>query len=292
VTARMAPAGVPVTARWRWLWPGVVGGLVLLPSPVLADDATCIAASEDGLTLRQHGKLHQSLERLAVCADASCPDEVKAECARRIDDVRAAIPTLILAAKDGAGNDLYGVKVSMDGAPIAATLDGHPLSIDPGEHLFVFEEPGQAPVERKLVLREGEHDRHEQVVIGPPPPPVALPVLPPPRPTWWTTQRTVAVVSAGVGLVGIGLGTAWGLYAISSQDQEKSHCSASACDNPAQAAVDYKTAHDDATASSVAFGAGAAFLAGAAVLWWTAPSMQVTPAVGSRGAGVAVGGSF
>ena len=52
--------------------------------------------------MRQHGKLHESLERLAACADASCPDEVKAECARRIDDVNAAMPTLILAAKDGA----------------------------------------------------------------------------------------------------------------------------------------------------------------------------------------------
>jgi hypothetical protein len=292
VTARRHATGSPRAGARMWLGPAVVCGLVLLPSPVFADDATCIAASEDGLTLRQHGKLHQSLERLAVCADASCPDEVKAECARRIDDVNAAMPTLILAAKDGAGNDLYGVKVSMDGASIAATLNGHPLSIDPGEHDFVFQEPGQAPVEKKLVLREGERDRRELVVIGPPPPPAALPVLPPPRPTRWTTQRTVAVVSAGVGLVGIGLGTSWGLYAISSQNREKSHCSASACDNPAQAAVDYKTAHDDATASTVAFGAGAAFLAAAAVLWFTAPSMQVMPTMGSQAGGVALGGRF
>ena len=274
------------------LWLGLACSVALFSSPAFADDTACIAASEGSLSLRQHGQLHEALKQLAVCSDASCPDEVKAECSRRIEDVKAAMPTLILAAKDGSGNDLYDVKVSMDGAPLATTLDGRPLSVDPGEHLFVFEEAGQAPVEKKLVLREGDHDRREGVVLGPPPPPI--PPTPPAssRPTWWTTQRILALVSGGVGLVGVGLGTSWGLYAISSQNQEKKNCSAASCNNGPQANVDYSSAKNNATASDVSFAAGAAFLAAGAVLWFTAPSVQIAPAVGSRSGGLVLGGSF
>jgi hypothetical protein len=275
------------------LWLGLACSLGLLSSPALADDAACIAASEGALTLRQHGQLHEALKQLAVCADTACPGEVKAECSRRIEEVTALMPTLILAAKDGSGNDLYDVKVSLDGAPLATALDGRPLSVDPGEHLFVFEQTGQAPVEKRLVLREGDHDRREAVVIGQPPPPVLPPPPPPAKPSWWTTQRTLAVIGGGLGLVGVGLGTSWGLYAISSQNLEKSNCSsASSCAKPAQAVVDYNSARDNATASDVSFIAGAAFLAAGAVLWFTAPSVSVTPAVGSHGGGLSLGGSF
>ena len=277
----------------RRLWLALACSLGLVSSRAFADDAACIAASEAALTLRQHGQLREALKQLAVCASTTCPGEVAAECSRRVEDVKAATPTLILAAKDGSGNDLYDVKVSMDGVPFATTLDGRPLSVDPGEHLFVFEEAGQAPVEKRLVLREGDHDRHEAVVVGPPPPPV--PNVPPPAqtPTWWTTQRILALVGGGLGLFGVGLGTSWGLYAISSQNQEKSNCSSAAsCSNPRQASVDYSSARNNATASDVSFGAGAAFLAAGAVLWFTAPSVQVAPAVGSRGGGLVLGGSF
>ena len=208
------------------------------------------------------------------------------------EEVNALPPTLILAAQDGSGNDLYDVKVSRDGASLATALDGRPLRVDPGEHVFVFEQAGQAPVEKRLVLREGDRDRHEGVVIGPPPPPVLPSTPPPPQPTWWTTQRVLAVIGGGLGLVGVGLGTSWGLYAISSQNQEKSNCSASSCNHQKQAVVDYNSARDNATASDVSFGVGAAFLAAGAVLWLTAPSVAVTPAVGSHGGGLSLGGSF
>ena len=79
---------------------------------------------------------------------------------------------------------------------------------------------------------------------------------------------------------------------MSAQSQEKSHCSTSSCSNPKQATEDYNTAKTDATASTVAFAAGGAFLAAGAVLWFTAPSVQVTPVVGSRSGGIVVGGGF
>jgi hypothetical protein len=287
----------------------------LIAWPARADEAGCITATEQALTLRQQGKLHDALKQLAVCAEASCSTEVKAECAQRIDAIDAAMPTLVLGARDGAGNDLYDVRVSMDGAPLANHLDGRPIAIDPGEHTFTFEltsevafrSAGAAPAEKKLVLREGEKDRRESVVIGaPPPPPAAAPLVTaplPPAPAHiaWSPQKTLAVVSGGLGVVGVGLGAWFGAFAASSQSKEKSNCSASACGNPAQAVEDYDTARKDAVASTIALAAGATLLAGGAVLWFTAPAvrspgdvagLRVTPAVDARSGRLVVGGEF
>jgi hypothetical protein len=272
-----------------------------------ADVGACIASSEQALSLRKQGKLHEALKQLALCADPGCPAEVSAECTQRIAALDAAMPTLILAATDGAGNDLFDVKVSMDGEPLTPKLDGRPLSIDPGEHTFHFEASGQPPLDKQLVVREGEKDRREAVVIGPVPH-LAPPAPQPSSPGWWTAHRTLAVIGAGLGVVGVGVGAAFGGYAISAQNRQKSDCGPSACPNFAQAQQDYTTAGQNATASTVAFVAGGAFLAAAAVLWFTQPASspsaavatgavtgpgwRIVPGVGDRAGGLLVGGAF
>jgi hypothetical protein len=270
-----------------------------------ADDARCVASSEQALSLRKNGKLRDALKDLAVCADAVCPAEVRDECAHRIDEVRAALPTLILAAKDGAGNDLYDVKVSVDGVPTATTLDGLPVVLDPGEHTFTFEGAGQPPVDRKLVLREGEKDRRETVLIGPPAPPRLADGQTPQAPpvSTWSSRKTLAVLSAGVGLTSVVLGSVWGAFAISSQSRESSDCSKKACPNPAQAQEDYSKATQNATASTVLFVVGGALIATGAVLWLTAPrepggsasasgSLRLAPTVGTNAGGLVLVGGF
>jgi hypothetical protein len=270
--------------------------------PAHADDAACIAASEQALTFRQQGKLHDALKELAACADASCPAEVSAECTRRIAEVNAAMPTLILAAEDGVGNDVYDVNVSMDGAPLATKLDGRPLSIDPGPHTFTFERAGQSPVDRKLVVREGDHDRRESLVLAPPQAtvpqvPQLPPVLAPPGvpSSGWSTRKTLAVVVGAVGVVGLGVGGTFGILALSNQMREKSDCSTSECLNPVPAKSEYTIATQDATAADVAFAVGAALVAAGAVIWFTAPAthapatngatLRLAPSMAGGGAG-------
>lgn len=264
-------------------WFGLV---TAVPSAALADDAACVAASESALALRKQGKLHEAIGQLAVCAGAACPDEVKADCTQRIEAVKGDMPTLILGAKDGAGNDVSNAKVTMDGAPLPGALDGQAIALDPGEHTFTFTLAGQPTVEKKLVLRQGERDRHENVVLGPaavaaPPPP------PPPPPSSWSTGKTLAIVSGAVGVVGVGLGVIFGAYASSSQSREKSDCSASLCTSYAQATEDYNTAKKDATGSTIAFTAGGVLMATGVVLWFTAPKKRAAPATRAGGVYVA-----
>lgn len=278
-----------------------LGALAAVAAPAAADDAACINAVEQALTLRKSGKLHDALKTLATCSDPACPDEVRTECTQRIDAVGAAMPTLVLAAKDGAGNDLFAVTVAMDGAPLATSLDGRPLSINPGEHVFRFETAGQPPVDKTLVVREGEKNRVETVILGPaaPPPPAPVAATAPPAAGTWNGRKTLAVVTGGVGVVGVGLGIAWAAFASSAQSQEQSNCNASSCPNRGQAVEDYNTAQKNATGATIGVVAGAALVGAGVVLWITAPpntpassaiGWRVAPSIVPSGGGLTLGG--
>ena len=111
-------------------------------------------------------------------------------------------------------------------------------------------------------------------------------------PSGWSTQKTIAVVVAGVGVVGLGVGGAFGLVASSQWSQAKSDCG-SGCSSTSGAQNERSSALGSATVSTVGFGVGGAALVTGAVLWFTAPSpVQVAPAVGDRSAGVVVVGRF
>lgn len=147
----------------------VVLGTAAAARPVLAADPTtadCLSASESSLSLRNQHKLRDARASLLICAAPSCPADVRAECARRVSEVNAAIPTIVFEAKDLVGNDLSAVKVSIDGQPLAERLEGAALSIDPGVHAFTFETAGQPTVQKQLVIREGEKDRRELIAFG------------------------------------------------------------------------------------------------------------------------------
>jgi hypothetical protein len=143
-----------------------------------ADPTTgdCLAASEKSLALRNEHKLRAARAQLLVCASANCPADIRKECARRVDDVNAAIPTVVFGAKDGVGNDLATVKVTMDGEVITGKLDGTAISLDPGAHTFTFEAAGQPPLTKQIVVREGEKERREMLQLG------KAPAAPPPGP--------------------------------------------------------------------------------------------------------------
>src|SRR5271165_2147015 len=71
--------------------------------PTLAD---CITANESSIALRRQHKLRAARAQLLVCSAASCPEEIRSECVRRVTDVNVAMPTIVFNAKDGSGNDL------------------------------------------------------------------------------------------------------------------------------------------------------------------------------------------
>lgn len=135
--------------------------------PAMADDKTeCIAASEKAQQLRDEHKLTKAREQLLVCVREACPGPVKRDCVEQLADLDKKMPSVVIRAKDKAGNDAVAVKVSSDGTPLTAALDGRAVPIDPGVHTFRFEMDGAEPIEQKVVVGEGEQNRTVMANFG------------------------------------------------------------------------------------------------------------------------------
>jgi hypothetical protein len=103
---------------------------------------------------------------LQQCSVSSCPDLVRDDCSKRLDELDRAQPTIVFSVTDATGKDLVAVKVSVDGNVLTDKVDGTALNVDPGAREFTFEVAGQPPAKRTFVIREGEKERAEKVILG------------------------------------------------------------------------------------------------------------------------------
>lgn len=286
----------------------LIGAAVSVAPPVMASDPAigdCLLAAEASLKLRGEHKLRLTRTQLLVCSSPSCPSEVRQECMKRIDEVNAAAPTIVLAVKNGAGKELATVKVTVDGQVIADHLDGSALSVDPGAHEFTFESAGMPPLTETIILHEGEKDRRETVLLGGgtgAPSPSAAPTqgdesepASTSHASSGSTQRTIGLVTGGVGVAGLAVGTVFGILASSSWSSAKKDCPGFAgCTS--QATDERSTAITDATVSTVGFIAGGVLAATGVVLYLTAPKSEATRVgrigIEARPGGLAIHGEF
>ncbi len=256
----------------------------------------CIDANETAQSLRKNEKLREAEQRLLVCVSASCPGPVRDDCGQRLTEVRAVTPTIVFVVKDDADQDLSDVHVTLDDQPLADKLDGTAIAIDPGQHRLVFESPGKAREERALVIREGEKDRHERIVLvaaqAPTTPVASVPESTPVQPSEappsdGKSQRIASLAVGGVGVAGVIVGGIFGIVSKSTWNKAKTECTAGGgslpdhCMGPSGPS-DSDSAHTQAAVSTVAFIAGGALVATGVVLYLTAPKagLTVSPTVG------------
>jgi hypothetical protein len=254
-----------------------------LRAALAADPTTgeCLAASEASLKAANEHHLLAERAQLLVCAASTCPTDIRKECLRRVDEVNTDIPTVVFSARDASGNEVTAVKVTMDGAVLAEQLEGTALPIDPGEHTFTFETAGQPPLTRRFLVVQAQKDRREALVFGEPV--GALPATAPEtsRKGGLGTQRVLAIVAGAVGVAGVGVGSAFGLIAISDKNDAQRQCP-NLCRT--QAGVDaWHKAGTMATISTIGFAAGGALVAGGLALWFTAPSTSTQVGLGPTG---------
>ena len=129
------------------------------------DKMQCIAADTEGQSLRLSGKLLKARRRFGVCAAKSCPDVVREDCLQRIAELEVAQPTVVFTATNGYGRPLVAVRVTVDGELLTDRLDGRPLPVDPGEHVFAFEALGRLAARMQLTLSEGDTKVRHAVVL-------------------------------------------------------------------------------------------------------------------------------
>jgi tetratricopeptide (TPR) repeat protein len=189
-----------------------------------------------------------------------------------------------------------GTILKRNGQPIKGFTEIGTLAVDPGPQEFVVEAPGYTPLTVKV-----------DVPKGPATVPVTIPVLEkapvvvaPEAPSSidGPAMKIAGIVVAGTGLVGLAVGTGFGIDAIKTYDDALATCVnevPTACTQ--SGVVLQQDASRAALVSTVSFVVGGALLGGGALLYFLAPdeakSVGVTNVrVGGDGAFLEVGGAF
>lgn len=219
-----------------------------------------------------------------------------------------------LAISVDSASDVPGLEVKRDGVRVGHAEFGVAIPVDPGTHVVDATAPGKQPFAGKVDVAAKQANAALTVTLvdapqaapapapapaaAPAPAPAPAPVTPEQPSGTWSGQKTVALIVGGVGVVGIGVGSAFGLIAKSKNDQALQNCRTSTLCS--QTGLDLTNdAKSAATVSTVAFVAGGVALAGGIVLWLTAPShassatgLAVSPLVGSSVGGATVSGTW
>ncbi|WP_437313979.1 tetratricopeptide repeat protein [Sorangium sp. So ce385] len=215
---------------------------------------------------------------------------------RPIAQARAAalegrVPRLTIRLAPGAPRD---TAVQRSGIPVGAGSLGAPLPVDPGEVQVTATAPGRKQKTFTVQLAEGAQ---AELLVAPEEPAAgggsAGPALPPkdgPPAAGGSMQRTAGWISAGAGVVGLGVGAAFGLRALGKKGDAEPYCNeANVC---AERGIELQEQGATAgTISTVAFLVGAAALGAGAVLIFTAPSSAQAPSAPRATVGVVPGGA-
>ena len=178
--------------------------------------------------------------------------------------------------------------VAIDSVPVPSANVGEDRALDPGPHLVEASAPGYLVASTAINLREGgteevtltlQVDPNAAKAKGAAPlPPVdtkATPALSPAAPVDVGPNRTAAYVVLGVGVVGVGVGSVFGLLAMSKKNDLTNACPNKECRTAQQGDLD--AAKTDGTISTIAFGVGGAALIVGGILFFTAsPSSSKT----------------
>jgi hypothetical protein len=213
---------------------------------------------------------------LEAAASAKASGRIERESAAR-DRAAALVPRLSKIALFTGQNDVSTLQVQCDGAPVdRSRWAGFP--VDPGQHLLSIAAAGKKDFRTTVTIRA---DADSVSVMLP-----KLedngqfhPALAPEKKKG-NTQRTLALVVGGAGVVGLGVGTVFGLISRSKHNEADNYCDGSLCRDPR--GLDLKDqAISAGNVSSVAFVAGAVGVGAGAVLWFTGRPKSPAPASSS-----------
>ena len=204
----------------------------------------------------------------------------------------AALEPTLSRLTIAVGSKADGLAVTRDGKDVGSAEWGTAIPVDPGSHVVDAQAPHRKPFHQSIdvpsgganvTVTVGELDAADEGGGGTP--------GPEPTPSSGSSQRTIGLVVGGLGVIGIGIGTVFGLSAMSKENEATQHdCNASnQCNqNGVQLGKDAQSA---ATAATIAFAVGGVAIAGGVLLYFTAPKGSSAPTVGLRASAMPGGGT-
>ena len=195
-------------------------------------------------------------------------------------------PKLVrLAINAPAEARVNGLTIKRDGEAVRDAQWGVGVPVDPGPHAIEASAPGMRTWTKTVDVKgPGETATVDVPKLEPEATPAApapgaapvpavetAPVSPSPAApeARGGTQRTLGIITGGVGIVALGLGTYFGAETISKNNASHGDCNGNLCDQ--QGYDNRKDALSAGNASTIAFGVGIAALAAGVVLYVTAP---------------------
>lgn len=156
---------------------------------------------------------------------------LESSCKRKLDDLKARIPTLVFAAVAPSGEETTDVQISVDDTLAFDQLPNRPTQFDPGEYEFVFTHADASPVAKTLVIRESEN-RTVRIEFGTSAADGSPgPTTPVTESSFWSPLRTTGLVTGLVGVAGIGVAAALGISANSKNAESEQRCDTSVTPN-------------------------------------------------------------
>lgn len=265
---------------------------VQLSSRALHAEDSCNAAFVAGQQAFSDRKLIDARARFKSCSAASCPTMIRNDCTEFLEKVRTLMPSIVLVARVGT-KPVVDVAVSVDGKPLLEKLDGKAIEIDPGEHTFRFTDTSKNTLEVKQLVVEGKSGQEVEAAFPAPAPlqpePETTTTTKPPAPVPLTGAETpangasssgstlgrIGMVTVGIGVVGISVGTILALNAYSSWDEAKAKCPGGSCDEKDEVMSRYQLGIGIAVA-------GGLMLVGGGALW----AMASRSPTGSKMSGI------
>lgn len=248
----------------------------------------------------------------AARANAAGKRDVERRALGRADALEPNLARLAIAV--APESNVAGLEIQRDGVHVGAAEYGLAMPVDPGKHTVEARAPNKkdwsmivdvaAKQTDARVTVFLEDDRASSAPTPPaqsgqkPPGPAAVPSsgpsIPeePPQPTG-NGQRIAALVALGTGVVGLGVGSAFGLVAMAKNNEalKPENCRTSTACTPMGLSFT-QDARDAATVSTIAFAVGGAAIATAVVVWLTSPRgtppVRVTAGVAGSYAGVSL----
>lgn len=207
-------------------------------------------------------------------------------------DKRVPRLTIVRSAKAPASTS-----AKRDDVVLGAGSFDTPLPIDPGKHVIVASADGFAPRSFEVTLAEGEKKTLEiepGAAVAPPNPTQDRKPDQPAAENDGSSMRIAGYVVGGVGVVGLAVGTIFGLRASSKWDDAQKACVPGKCGAGSDAQNDKDAAATSGNVSTVTFLLGGAALATGIVLVVLAPSSRSSTSarVAPSPGGLSLVGSF
>jgi hypothetical protein len=248
---------------------------------------------------------------------------------KRAEKLQARLPRLLINVPEASKT--AGLEIRRNGMLVGSAQWGTPVAVDPGEIELTANAPGKQTLRQTLRVEEGKTASYnlpalaqgESAAVAPATPVEAAPAgTQPAAPTVPAPTAPVAppagdqptakggngpwiITLAGVGVVGLGLGSAFGLMAKSKYDESKEkECDLDDVNSCSPAGVELRNdARSKGNIATVSFIVGGAALAGAGIVWLASGSsddkrsqsasrLRAAPAIGPNLAALFVQGRF